>query len=146
MTSASVYTKLKKNTKSFLLLLYSLSKCKLTQFINKCLMNNKMAAVNIYTHYSVVFRIHHNKRQTSTFLSNPESTYTIEGHKHSSKAINTIHRFLKLPIALAACWRQLLYMTINHCNIHFQQKGRKRKLARRFKNSAARQAAGFAGV
>lgn len=78
----------KKET-SFLFLLYSLSKCRLTRSINKCLMNNKMAAVNSYTHYSVVF-----KRQTSTFLLNPESTYTIVGHKHSSKAINTIHRFL----------------------------------------------------
>lgn len=80
--------------KKILLVVQLLPKCKLTHFINKCLMNNKLAAVNIYTHYSVVFQMHYKKRQTSTFLLNPESTYTLVGHKHRSKAINTFHRFL----------------------------------------------------
>lgn len=67
---------------------------------------------------------------------NPESTYTLVGHKHRSKAINTFHRFLANYPSLAACWHQLLYMTIHYCNIHFQQNGRKRKLACEYKNSA----------
>ena len=48
------FTPLKKtpNTQqsSSLLVMQLLPKCKLTHCINKCLMNNKMAAVNIYTH------------------------------------------------------------------------------------------------
>lgn len=81
--------------------------------------------------------MHYKKRQTSTFLLNPESTYTLVGHKHRSKAINTFHRFLANYPTLAACWRQLLYRTVNDCNIHFQQNGWKRKLASKYKSSTA---------
>lgn len=64
-------------------------------FIYKCLMNNKKMAVNIYTHcwWSASRWIIKNKPPLFLLDTVPESSYSWVGHKRSSKAINTIHRF-----------------------------------------------------
>lgn len=52
-------------------------------------------AVNMYAHCCWFGSRWIIKKETSTFLLDtvPESTYSSVGHKRSSKAINTIHRF-----------------------------------------------------
>lgn len=77
--------------------------------------------VNIYTHYRWSASRRAVKKPPQTLPLNPESTYSSVGHEHSSKAINTVHRFLaNYPSHERFVGILCFDMTRNYCNIHLE--------------------------